>query len=161
MGITNEENEYFGINSGDGLYFKTFKGFDNIVSNEKKITTIIQSVYVAISLNKFEYASLLLIEYKSIIPNALYDELLKIILSNFYIPNLLPIPFPRISFLFYILSAFFGGKRSHTKSFPKINRLVKSKYLYINLFSKFFKNRYRQKLFKKYEIYKIKKSFDD
>ena len=36
MGITNEENEYFGINSGDGLYFKTFKGFDNIVSNEKR-----------------------------------------------------------------------------------------------------------------------------
>ena len=46
MGITNEENEYFGIKFGDGLYFKTFKGFDNIVSNEKKITTIIQSVYV-------------------------------------------------------------------------------------------------------------------
>ena len=99
---------------------------------------------MAISLNKFEYASLLLIEYKSIIPNALYDELLKIILSNFYIPNFTTLS--RISFLFYILLLFLEAKDHFFKSFPKINRLVKLN-TYTLIFFQNFKNRYRQKTF--------------
>jgi FkbM family methyltransferase len=161
MGITNEENEFFGINSGDGLYFKTIEGFETETNLKLKLNILIQSIYVSITLRKFEYSFLLLNEYKSILPKDIYNEFFNTISRNFYLPNVFSISLPRLSFLFFYLSIFFAGNKSHTKSFPKMNRLVKSKYLYVNLFFNFFKNQYKKKLIKKFHSYKIKKKFND
>ena len=112
-------------------------------------------ILISIFLKKFEYASLLLSEYEKIIPIGITNEFWNIIIKNQYISNLNPFSFPRISFLFYYLSVFFAGKKSHSKSFSKINRLTYSKYLFFNSYFSIFKKKYKKQLIDKIKKYKI------
>ena len=161
MSITNEESPLFGVSAGDGLYFKNIHGYNLINSTEKKMKFIIQSVYTSILLKKYEYAALLLNEYSPIISKDISNELWKLILKNYYLPNVSLFSFPRLSFMFYFISAILAGKNSHKKSYPKINRLINSKFLFVNLVLNIFKKKYKQKLLKKILIYKIKKDLNE
>lgn len=155
MSLSNEENHMFGTNSGDALYFKTINGFDKLINEEFKKNNIIQMILISIFLKKFEYASLLLSEYENIIPISITNKFWDIIIKNQYISNLNPFSFPKISFLFYYLSVFFAGKKSHSKSFSKINRLTYSKYLFFNSYFSIFKKKYKKQLIDKIKKYKI------
>jgi FkbM family methyltransferase len=147
---TNESN-LFGIDSGDALYLKKpNKKNINKMFNKNNINSYID---VLMHLNKREFALLTLQNTSSFFSDQDYKKIKQKIVSKVFINDTLNFSYPRLSMFFFYISMFFAGNKYKTKSFPKLNRIKQSNFLFKRVYSKNKAYKYLNNLEKKIQRY--------